>query len=61
MQEGKFELGPTVAAGGAAMDEVIVSAIALVEHALKQSGGQEALESINTASTFVGLVGGGGS
>jgi hypothetical protein len=37
-QEGKFELGPSVAAGGAAMDAIAFSGIALVEYPTVRQG-----------------------
>jgi len=38
VQEGKFELGPSVAAGGAAMDAITFSGIALVEYPMVRQG-----------------------
>ena len=57
-QEGMFELGPSVATDGPAMDEVIISGIAMVEYLGRHSGDGEKLDaSINIFSA----VAGGGS
>lgn len=38
-EEGKFELGPMVAGGGPAMDEVVVAGVAIVEARHRHSAG----------------------
>lgn len=37
-QDGRFELGPTIAAGGAAMDEIVISGIAMAEYKRREHG-----------------------
>ena len=58
-QEAKFELAPALAAGGPAMDEAVVSGIAMIEYIRKEEGGTDP-EAISAASDVLGAVLGGG-
>ena len=57
LQDGKFELSPSVAAGGPLMDEVVVSGLAMVEYQRRQGGGIDAGTAVDVSMSLIGAGG----
>ncbi|MCJ1278442.1 hypothetical protein MMC21_006259 [Puttea exsequens] len=58
-KEGKFELSQAVAAGGPAMDEIVISGIAMVEFKRREHDDEPLYETVNAVGSLAGDGGGG--